>query len=107
MKLDFLWKDHEFYFGGKMNKIKFLKLSSAYYLITLNNQTVGSISKGRDEQGIFWSLVPDTWLKDDDLFLFSYIDTLSLQKSWCLLRDAKREIKNDLLRLETIRNNDI
>lgn len=90
-----------------MNKIEFNKLSSGFYLIILNNQIVGSISKGRDNQGIFWSLVPDTWLKDDDLFLFSYIDTLSLKKSWCLLRDAKREIKNYLLKLETIKNNDI
>lgn len=85
-----------------MNKIEFNKLSSGYYLIILNNQIVGSISRGRDKQGIFWSLVPDTWLKDD-LFLFSYIETLSLKKSWCLLRDAKREIKNYLLKLETIK----
>ena len=90
-----------------MNKIKFNKLSSGFYLIILNNQIVGSISKGRDNQGIFWSLVPDTWLKDDDSFLFSYIDALSLKKSWCLFRDAKREIKNYLLNLETIKNNDI
>lgn len=85
-----------------MNKIEFNKLSSGSYLIILNNQIVGSISRGRDKQGIFWSLVPDTWLKDD-LFLFSYIETLSLKKSWCLLRDAKREIKNYLLKLETIK----
>lgn len=63
-----------------MKKIEFNKLSSGFYLIILNNQIVGSISKGRDNQGIFWSLVPDTWLKADDLFLFSYIDTLSLKK---------------------------
>ena len=107
MKLDFLLKDHEFYFGGKMNKIEFNRLSSGFYLIIFNNQIVGSIRRGRDSQGIFWSLVPDTWLKGDDLFLFSYIDTLSLKKSWCLFRDAKREIKNYLLNFETIKNNDI
>lgn len=36
-----------------MNKIEFNKLSSGFYLIILNNQIVGSISKGRDNQGVF------------------------------------------------------
>ena len=85
-----------------MNKIKFNKLSSGFYLIILNNQIVGSISKGRDNQGIFWSLVPDTWLKDDDSFLFSYIDTLSLKKKLVLV--TRCETRNKKLPFKA-RNN--
>ena len=72
MKLDFLWKDHEFYF------------------IEYNDVKLGELYKnGMD----FWEFTPDE-NNDDDLY--SFLCYFFATEYWELLREARRDIRKVL-----------
>lgn len=72
MKLNFLWKDHEFYF------------------IEYNDVKIGELYKNDLD---FWEFIPEESTADD---LYSFLFDFFAFEGWELLREARRDIRKVL-----------